>query len=323
MGARTDAARAEVLARRGDLLVEVQRLEASARSAVDIPGKARRAPVKTAGLAAGTAFLALGGPKRIFRRARRAVLGPNADLPKSMLPKDIERAVKALGADGDKVRGSLEREFARYLEERSKARRNGDIAEVATTIVGNVLKPASARLGKQLAEGLLAPDSTSFNKALAKVRARYPTAGPAPAATEPAGRTRVSGRRARQRAQGAAEQVRSAARPPLDSRLGEWRNGRRAGLRSRCPARGVSVRIRPRLPPCTRGAGIAACAGPVAVVDVTAKTMPTVTNGPWTLPPVNLPYTSRNDETVDHPRPEEFRPARNRAPARSPRRSDR
>ena len=30
--------------------------------------------------------------------------------------------------------------------------------------------------------------------------------------------------------------------------LGEWRNGRRAGLRSRCPERGVSVRPRPRLP---------------------------------------------------------------------------
>ena len=37
---------------------------------------------------------------------------------------------------------------------------------------------------------------------------------------------------------------------------GEWRNGRRAGLRSRCRASGVSVRPRPRPPepPLTRGA---------------------------------------------------------------------
>jgi hypothetical protein len=184
MGARTDAARAEVLARRRDLLAEAQRLEASARAAVDIPGKIRRAPAKTAGLAAGTAFLALGGPQRLFRRARRAVQGPDAELPKSMLPKDIEKAVRSLGADGDKVRGSLEREFARYLAERSKSRRNADIAEVATTIVGNVLKPASARLGKQFAEGFLAPDAKGFSDALAKVRARYPKPEPAPATSQ-------------------------------------------------------------------------------------------------------------------------------------------
>src|SRR5205807_2558806 len=41
-----------------------------------------------------------------------------------------------------------------------------------------------------------------------------------------------------------------AGRATDDARLasGEWRNGRRAGLRSRCPVRGVSVRPRPRLP---------------------------------------------------------------------------
>ena len=36
---------------------------------------------------------------------------------------------------------------------------------------------------------------------------------------------------------------------------GEWRNGRRAGLRSRCPVRGVSVRPRPRPPWFARGTG--------------------------------------------------------------------
>ena len=68
MGARTDAARAEVVASRAALLDEVQRLEAAARAAVDIPGKVRRAPAKTAGLAAGTAFVVLGGPQRLYRR---------------------------------------------------------------------------------------------------------------------------------------------------------------------------------------------------------------------------------------------------------------
>ena len=186
MAARTDAARAEVLARRDDLLVEVQRMEASARAAVDIPAKVRKNPTRTAGLAAGTAFLALGGPQRLFRRGRRLIFGAPPALPPSMLPQDVERAVRSLGADGDKVRGTLEREFARYLADRSTARRNGDFAEVATTIIGNLLKPTSARYGRQLAEDLLAPDSTSFNEALAKVRARYPKAGSSTATARPA-----------------------------------------------------------------------------------------------------------------------------------------
>jgi hypothetical protein len=173
VGAETDAARAEVLASREALLGEVQRLEASARAAVDIPGKVRRAPAKTAGLAAGTAFVVLGGPQRLYRRVRRAIFGPGSELPKSLLPKDIEKTVRKLGGDGDKVRGTLEREFAHYLDDRAKVRRNTDAAALATTVAGNVLKPISSRLGKQLAERLFAPDSAGFDEAMAKVRARY------------------------------------------------------------------------------------------------------------------------------------------------------
>ncbi len=173
MDASTDAARAEVLASRAALLEEVQRLEASARAAVDIPAKIRRAPGKTAGLVAGTAFVALGGPKRAFRRARRAVMGERADLPTSLLPKDIDAAVRALGTDGDKVRGTLEREFVRYLQDRSKVRRESDMAELVTSVAGNLFKPVSARLGRQLAEQLFSPDAEGFANALAKIRARY------------------------------------------------------------------------------------------------------------------------------------------------------
>ena len=173
MGAETDAARAEVLERRAALLDEVQRLEASARAAVDIPARIRRAPAKTAGLAAGTAFLALGGPQRMLRRARRAIRGPQADLPKSLLPKDIEKTVRKLGTDGDRVRGTLEREFARYLADRANLRRDPDVAALATTVASNLLKPLSSRFGKQLAERLFSPDSATFDEALARVRGRY------------------------------------------------------------------------------------------------------------------------------------------------------
>ena len=117
MGARTDAARAQVVAARADLAEEVIRLEAAGRSAVDVPARIRRAPAKTAGLAAGAAFLIAGGPGRLFRRVKRAVVGPQQELPKSMLPKEVDQALRKLGPDGDKVRGTLEREFAKYLDE--------------------------------------------------------------------------------------------------------------------------------------------------------------------------------------------------------------
>ena len=104
VGAPTDAARTEVLAARDEVLAarqglegEVVRLEASARAAVDIPARLRREPAKVLGAAGGAAFLLLGGPKRLFRRARRAVLGPDADLPKSMLPDEVEKTLKKLG----------------------------------------------------------------------------------------------------------------------------------------------------------------------------------------------------------------------------------
>ena len=104
MGARTDAARAEVVAARDQFDGELVRLEASARSAVDIPAKVRREPAKTAGLAAGAGFVLLGGPQRLFRRAKRAVRGPGDPMPKQMLPGEIDKELRKLGSDGDKVR---------------------------------------------------------------------------------------------------------------------------------------------------------------------------------------------------------------------------
>jgi hypothetical protein len=33
-------------------------------------------------------------------------------MPKAMLPEEIERTLRSLGDDGDRVRGALERDFA-------------------------------------------------------------------------------------------------------------------------------------------------------------------------------------------------------------------
>lgn len=172
MGTRTDAARAEVLAARDGLGEELVRLEASGRAAIDIPARIRREPVKVAGSAVGAAFLLLGGPRRLVRGIRKAVRGPEAELPKSMLPREVDKAVRSLGPDGEKVRGTLEREFAEYLEAKAPARKERDLGAAAGGIVANLLKPVSIRLGRQLAERMLDPDGPSFADGIRRARAR-------------------------------------------------------------------------------------------------------------------------------------------------------
>ena len=172
MGARTDAARAEVLAARAGLDEELVRLEASGRAAVDIPARLRREPAKVLGAAGGAAFLLLGGPKRVFKGARRAIFGPNADLPKSMLPPEVEKTLKKLGPDGEKVRGTLEREFAEYLEEKAPQRKERDLGATAAVLLGGALKPVVTRFGKQLAERALDPDNSTFADAMRRARER-------------------------------------------------------------------------------------------------------------------------------------------------------
>jgi hypothetical protein len=178
----TDAARDRVLAARAALGDELETLEASARAAVDIPARIRRSPVKAAAVAAGTGFVVLGGPRRIFRRAKRAIRGPEAPLPSAMLPDEIEKTLRALGSDGDKVRGALERDFAAYA---TKAAR--DRTRLRTLLYVAVARPFVIRASKAFAENLFRSDEEGFQVRLQQVRDRIarrehedaPAAGPA------------------------------------------------------------------------------------------------------------------------------------------------
>ncbi len=172
MGARTDAARAEVLAARAGLDQELLRLEASGRAAVDIPARLRREPAKVLGAAGGAAFLLLGGPGRVVKGVRRAIFGPDADLPKTMLPKEVEKTLKKLGPEGEKMRGTLEREFAEYLEEKAPQRRERNLGGAAVAIAAGLLKPVAQRVGKQLAERAMEPDGFSFAEGMRRARER-------------------------------------------------------------------------------------------------------------------------------------------------------
>lgn len=167
MATTTDAARVRVLAARADLEEQLQLLEASGRAAVDIPARIKRSPAKAAALVGGAGFLALKGPQRLFGRARRAVRGEGADLPKRMLPDEIEKTLRKLGGDGDKVRGALERDFAGYVKRAEKDRKG-----FASIVLLAVAKPLLARGARAASDALLSPDAEGFGTRLAQVRER-------------------------------------------------------------------------------------------------------------------------------------------------------
>jgi hypothetical protein len=163
----TDAARDRVLAARASLGEELETLEASARAAIDVPARIKRSPGKAAAVVGGTAFLALGGPRRVFRAGKRAVTGAPEPLPDSMLPKEIEKSLRALGDDGKKVRGALERDFAAYAKQRAK-----DRSGLRTLIVLSVARPILAGAARAAAGRLFTPDEEGFQERLAQIRAR-------------------------------------------------------------------------------------------------------------------------------------------------------
>ena len=172
MGTRTNAALAQVVAARADFDDELDRLEAAGRAAVDVPARVRKSPAKAAGIAAGGAFLALGGPKRLFRRAKRTITGKEEELPSELLPKEVDRALRKLGSDGKKVRGTIEREFARYLEDRQKERKKEGLLATGAALAATALRPSAIKVGRNLAERMLNPDGPSFEEQLERLRTR-------------------------------------------------------------------------------------------------------------------------------------------------------
>ena len=141
MAEEQDAARDRVLTARAALDQELTTLQGSVRAAVDIPAKVRQSPVKVAAVAAGIGFVLLRGPQRLWSAFRQAVFGRRAPMPERMLPDEIEKTLAKMGDDGEKVRGTLERDFAEYVKKAEKRRGIGLIPIVVL---------AFARVGEHL-----------------------------------------------------------------------------------------------------------------------------------------------------------------------------
>jgi hypothetical protein len=162
-----DAARDRVLAARADLAEQLDVLQASGRAAIDIPAKIRRSPAKAAAIAGGGAFLVFKGPQRLFRGARRLVRGPAAPMPKSMLPDEVERTLRSLGSDGDKVRGALERDFADFARQAHKGR-----DQLRTLVALAVIRPLLFRGTREALDRVFAPNQGDVAERLAAIRGR-------------------------------------------------------------------------------------------------------------------------------------------------------
>jgi ElaB/YqjD/DUF883 family membrane-anchored ribosome-binding protein len=152
VAAEQDAARDRVLAARAAFEQEFDGLKVAGRDAVDIPAKIRRNPSKAVAVAAGVGFLALRGPQKVVRGTRRLLFGSPAPMPEAMLPEEIEKSLRAMGSDGDKVRGTLERDFADYAMKAQKNRRG-----VMLALLLPLLRPVLARGAKAGMEWLSAP----------------------------------------------------------------------------------------------------------------------------------------------------------------------
>ncbi len=143
------AAAEEVAAARAALADELASLRASAQAAVDVKAIVRRSPAKAAAAAGGAAFLAVGGPRRIFRKVRRRIVGEPEPLPPSLLPEQVEKAVRALGEDGAKVRGALERGFAGWLDATAKDRKSEARQRSLVNLAMKIGLPVATKAARQ------------------------------------------------------------------------------------------------------------------------------------------------------------------------------
>jgi hypothetical protein len=97
-------------------------------------------------------------------RARRVRADSRPATPDA--PDEIEKTLRKLGDDGDKVRGAIERDFAAYAREAEKDR------GIAPLLSSTVAKPLLTRAGRAAAEWFFRADDEGFQARLAEVRER-------------------------------------------------------------------------------------------------------------------------------------------------------
>ncbi len=169
------AALDDVVAARTALGEEFVHLEATARAAVDIRAKVKRNPGRTAAAVGTTAFVVLGGPRRVFRSVKHRIVGKPDPLPPSLLPDQVEKAIQALGDDGAKVRGSLEREFAAFVDTNRKSE-----SKFVRRLLLTAGVPLASQLSRELVKRLFEGSADDIARREDDIRARREGKGTPP-----------------------------------------------------------------------------------------------------------------------------------------------
>lgn len=191
---------AELHAARAEMFDRVERLEASGYAALDVPTSIRRHPVRIAGLAAGTGFIALDGPGRAWRAIRGRLVPSRASTP---LPPGLTRA---LGGDDEAVS-----DLATLLAAGRTPKRRSRIAGLLS---GTILLPLGLRWGRDLAGTLLETDPTTFDRRLKAVKARNAARTSGAAASTPGGAPSATAGPASSSSSGVSAAPSSATRTP-------------------------------------------------------------------------------------------------------------
>jgi hypothetical protein len=147
MGETLAETRVEVSAQRADVEHTAARLQARVRRALDVRAKIRENPVVVGGLAAGAVFLAVGGPVRLLRAARRRIAPTRVEQAYDTLPKALQRwvdtASDAVGPRAEDARRTLAEELQRWRAEPTDKKR-------------------ARKLAKEMAEGRPGPGRTAW-----------------------------------------------------------------------------------------------------------------------------------------------------------------
>ena len=147
MGETLAETRVEASAQRADVERTAERLQARVRRALDVRAKIRENPVVVGGIAAGAIFLAVGGPVRLLRAARRRIAPSRIEQAYDTLPKALQRwvdaASEAVGPRAEEARRTLAEELQCWRAEPTDKKR-------------------ARQLAKEMAEGRPGPGRTAW-----------------------------------------------------------------------------------------------------------------------------------------------------------------
>ena len=160
MATATEEARRKVIEAREALGGELDEFTSAARSAVDIPAKIRKNPLKAAGLVAGAGFLGVGGPKRVLKAVGQKVRPRTRRPHEGLLPKEIDQVVKKKGGpNSEEIERALEDDFADYLKKKGEAdATEPSAARSLWKTYDTILGPLGVLAAKQLAQRFAAAD---------------------------------------------------------------------------------------------------------------------------------------------------------------------